>query len=163
MSATYDIILFGGDGDLSLRKLMPALYRAEVNQELDQDLRIITTAFGDSVNRDEFVAKIQHWLEKQLPDRQFNPGHWKTFSRRITPVALDIVDLTKGWTELSKLVNDSDHECMFYFAIPPSLFAKTCENLAAHQLITDKSRVILEKPIGYDRASAEIINNSVGS
>lgn len=163
MSATYDIILFGGDGDLSLRKLMPALYRGEVNQELDQDFRIITTAFGDSVNRDEYVANIQQWLEKQLPDRQLSPGHWKAFSRRITPVALDIVDPSKGWNELSKLVNDTDHECMFYFAIPPSLFAKACENLAAHELITKQSRVILEKPIGYDRASAEVINNAVGS
>jgi glucose-6-phosphate 1-dehydrogenase len=163
MSATYDIILFGGDGDLSLRKLMPALYRAEVNQELDQDLRIITTVYGDSVDAEDFIAQVKGWLQKQLPDRQFNPGHWRTFSKRIMPVALDITDANKGWHALSQLLIDDSRHSMFYFAIAPSLFSVACTNLAKHNLIEKQSRVILEKPIGYDRDSAQAINDSVGS
>lgn len=162
MSTTYDIVLFGGDGDLSLRKLMPALYRAEVNQELDQDVTIITTVYGDSVERKSFIANVKQWLEKQLPDRQFNLGHWKTFSRRIQPVALDITDPAKGWQDLAALIGQSKHHSLFYFAIAPSLFSTACQHLNLHQLVTEQSRVILEKPIGYDQQSAKKINDAVG-
>lgn len=161
MSATYDIILFGGDGDLSLRKLMPALYRAEVNQELDQDLRIVTTIYGDNAHAKQYIKTVQQWLEKQLPARQFNPGHWRTFTKRIIPVAIDILDPTNGWQQLSEIVAQNDHQNLFYFAIAPRMFAKACENLSSHDLINEHSRVILEKPIGYDRQSANDINEAV--
>jgi glucose-6-phosphate 1-dehydrogenase len=163
MSQLYDIILFGGEGDLSLRKLMPALYRAECNQELDPDLRIITTILANLVNRDDFLNKVKQGLAKQLPAKEFNPGHWQTFSHRIYPVALDITDTNKGWTDLTELISQSNHHSLFYFAIAPSLFSVACDHLAAQQLIKAESRVILEKPIGYDRESAQKINDSVGT
>ena len=162
MSATYDIILFGGDGDLSLRKLMPALYRAEVDQEFKKDLRIITTVYGDSIDRDDYITQVKQAVEKQLSAREFSPGHWQSFSQRITPVALDITDPAKGWSTLSQLIKQTDHQCMFYFAIAPSLFSKACDHLDQYELIEADSRVILEKPIGYDRESAQQINDSVG-
>lgn len=161
MSAIYDIVLFGGDGDLSLRKLMPALYRAEVNQELEQDMRIITTVYGENNTARKFIKNVELWLEKQLPSRQFNPGHWKTFAKRIIPVSLDIVDPDNGWAQLSDVIAQNDHQCLFYFAIAPKMFAIACENLSKHELIKAQSRVILEKPIGYDRQSANDINESV--
>lgn len=161
MSSTYDIILFGGDGDLSLRKLMPALYRAEVNQELEQDMRIVTTVYGEQVDKAQFIETIHQWLEKQLPARQFNPGHWRTFAKRIIPVGLDIQDPDKGWAELAQVIGKNDNQNLFYFAIAPKMFAKACENLGHHDLIKEHSRVILEKPIGYDRQSANEINESV--
>ena len=162
MPTTCDIILFGGDGDLSLRKLMPALYRAEVNQELDKNARIITTVYADTVDRDEFIAKVQQRLAKQLGDTLLNPGHWENFSNRITPVALDIVDSDKGWQTLADVITQVDHQALYYLAIAPSLFSKACENLDKHNLVTENCRVILEKPIGYDRKSAEVINSAVG-
>lgn len=162
MPTTCDIILFGGDGDLSLRKLMPALYKAQVNQELDKDCRIITTVFGDTVDHDEFIAKVQHRLAKQLGDTLLHPSHWEAFSQRITPIALDIVDPDKGWSELDAVIREKSHDALYYLAIPPSLFSKTCENLNKFNLVTPKCRVILEKPIGYDRASAKVINDAVG-
>jgi glucose-6-phosphate 1-dehydrogenase len=162
MPTTCDIILFGGDGDLSLRKLMPALYRAEVNQQLDRDLRIIPTVFGEHVNRDDFVANVKKWLEKQTPNQQLNDSQWNNFSKRIHPVALDIVDPNKGWSELEQIIRATDHQALYYLAIAPSLFSAACKNLAQYNLVTDQCRVILEKPIGYDRESAQEINDAVG-
>ena len=163
---TVDIVIFGGGGDLSLRKLMPALYRAHVNQELDKSIRIIATlrSVSNSADngRDEFVNRIKQALQKHLQAQEFNPGHWQAFSERLCVVGLDIVDTNKGWPELSALLSLSDNTPLFYFALPPSVYGTACENLAEHNLIHPDARVVLEKPIGYDRESAEQINNKVG-
>ena len=162
MSTSYDIVLFGGDGDLSLRKLMPALYRASVNQELAPGMRIITTKRNTSFDNDAFVERIHNGLEKQLPAREFNPGQWQVFRNRIQAHTMDVTDLDKGWSELKQILSESDNHVLFYFSLPPSIYAKACENMSAAGLIDEHTRVIVEKPIGYDRASAENINEAIG-
>ncbi len=162
MSNTYDIVLFGGGGDLSLRKLMPALYRAHVNQELDTDLNIIATVRDTSLSRDEFVARVKEGLQKQLQTREFTPGHWDTFSQRISLAIVDIVDSTKGWTDLADVIAQTGNHSLFYFAIAPSLYGTACANLSEHKLIETDSRVIVEKPIGYSQITAKEINDQVG-
>lgn len=162
MSTTYNIVLFGGGGDLSIRKLMPALYRAHVNQELAQDLTIIATLRDDTVSREDFLAKVDAGLQKQLQSREYSPGHWQTFSQRISLVTLDIVDSSKGWSDLSGLIAQTGNHSLFYFAIAPSLYSTACANLSEHQLIEAGSRVIVEKPIGYNRETAQEINGQVG-
>ncbi|MFT4924063.1 MAG: glucose-6-phosphate 1-dehydrogenase [Phenylobacterium sp.] len=162
MSTTYDIVLFGAGGDLSLRKLMPALYRAHVNQELAPDLNIIATVRDTKLSREGYVARVEAGLQKHLQSGEFTQGHWDSFSQRIALVALDITDPTKGWADLAGFTAKTGNECLFYFAIAPNLFSVACANLSEHQLITPGSRVIVEKPIGYNRETAEEINNQVG-
>lgn len=162
MSTTCDIIIFGGDGDLSLRKLMPALYQAEVNQELDSQCRIIVTVFNTKVDHPTFMALIKERLRKRLGDTPLNNGYWNTFSQRITPVPLDISQAELGWQQFSQVILNVNHDYLYYLAIPPHLFNIACQHLAQFKLIHERSRVILEKPIGYDRASAQTINDAVG-
>ncbi|MFT5162091.1 MAG: glucose-6-phosphate 1-dehydrogenase [Alteromonadaceae bacterium] len=162
MSANYDIVLFGGGGDLSLRKLMPALYRAHVNQELTSDLAIIATVRDTKLSRDGFVARVEQSLQKQLQSGEFTPGHWETFSQRIALIALDITDPAKGWSDLAGIIGQTGNHSLFYFAIAPNLYSTACANLNEHGLIEEGSRVIVEKPIGYNRETAKEINDQVG-
>ncbi len=162
MSNPVDIVIFGGGGDLTLRKLMPALYRAHVSEQLDRNLRIIATLRSGATDRSSYIGKIETALKHHLQDKEFNPEHFDRFTERMLVVGLDINDPNQGWPTLATLLSSNDNLSLYYFALPPSVYAKTCENLDVHQLIDDRSRVIVEKPIGYDRDSAEQINNAVG-
>ena len=162
MTSNYDIVLFGGSGDLSLRKLMPALYRAHVNQELAPDLRIIATV-RSSLSLADFNTKVEAGLQSNLSDGEYTTGHWQAFSERISLVRVDISDVNGGWADLSEVLAQSDNHNLFYFAIAPNLYSVACHNLAEHQLIDSDSRVIVEKPIGFNRATAQEINDQVGA
>lgn len=162
MSNSVDIVIFGGGGDLSLRKLMPALYRAHVDQQLGLELKIIATLRSGATDRQAYVDKVEKALRNYLQDKEFNEEHFRMFSERLQLVGLDINDANIGWPELSGLLNQANRQALYYFALPPSVYAQTCENLQLHELIRQGDRVILEKPIGYDRQSAEQINDAVG-
>ena len=157
-----DIVIFGGAGDLSLRKLMPAFYRAHVNQELDSSIRIIATMRKDIGGRSALVEMVGEALQKHLQPQEFNEGHWLSFSERLQLVLVDIADDDKGWADLSEMLAQTDNTPLYYYALPPSVYGIACRNLHKHNMICDNARVILEKPIGYDQQSAEQINNEVG-
>lgn len=162
MLNSVDIVIFGGGGDLSLRKLMPALYRAHVAQQLERELRIVATLRSGATDRASYIAKVEKALRNHLQDTEFNEEHFRMFAERLQVIGLDISDPAVGWPELSGLLNQTAHPALFYFALPPSVYAQTCESLKTHELIDQNSRVILEKPIGYDRQSAQEINDAVG-
>ena len=162
-NAAVDIVIFGGGGDLSLRKLMPALYRAHVNQELDSQVRIIATLRTDKGGKSGFISLVEQALQKHLQPQEFNANHWQNFSQRLDLVSLDISDPNKGWSDLAENLSQTDNTPLYYFALPPSVYGTACKNLAEQDLICEQARVILEKPIGYDQISAEQINNEVGA
>lgn len=161
-NSAVDIVIFGGGGDLSLRKLMPAFYRAHVNQELAQKVRIIATMRKDKGGKAGFISLIDQALQKHLQPQEYNASHFDSFSQRLDLVLVDIKDGDKGWADLAANLNQTNNTPLFYYALPPSVYGTACKNLAEHDLICDQARVILEKPIGYDQESAEQINNEVG-
>ena len=162
MLKPFDIVIFGGAGDLALRKLIPALYRAYNERSLPEQFRIVAVCrTAEEVNG--YADCVQKSLETYLNEKEFSKSVCKDFKKFILALALDITDLKEGWSELAdKLTCGSEADRIFYMAIPPSLYGKCCENLAAQNLITDNSRIVLEKPIGYDGISANVINDQVG-
>ena len=161
MSTAFDIVIFGGFGDLALRKLLPALYRLEIAQKLVGDSRILlASASAGSEGKD--IAAVHEWLKKQLNSNESADSHWPQFSARLHAVRLDVTVNDDRWHALGEVLNaEPAHERIFFLAMPPSLFDETCINLAARELITPKSRVVLEKPLGHDRQSSLEINQVV--
>lgn len=158
MTQDFDIVIFGGLGDLSLRKLLPALYRSEVAGHLPESARIFLTARSAEVEELE-KAKIHDWLHNQLMDGENAESHWQVFSNRISVVALDVTQADQAWEQLANPLSEfPERDRVFYLAMPPSLYGATCEQLSGFGLISDNSRVVLEKPLGYDRESADEIN-----
>ncbi len=163
MTDCCDIIIFGGLGDLSRRKLLPALYRCELNGQLPQQAKIyLTTREHEGEERE--LLRIQEWLSSQLKADECSKSHWESFSARISFYSLDVVDGSGEWDKLReafscKLAGDR----VFYLAMPPSLYGATCEQLSQHGLINECARVVLEKPLGYDRETSDEINNQVGN
>jgi len=161
-AAAVDVVIFGGAGDLALRKLLPALYRAHRDDSLKSDCRIVAVCRTQE-EVESYSDRVQRSLETFLCSTELSSEDLSEFQQRLTPLALDIVNVEEGWSALVAVLAERElADRIFYMAIPPSLYGACCENLSKHQLISEQSRVVLEKPIGYDGETANAVNDKVG-
>ncbi|WP_156762653.1 glucose-6-phosphate dehydrogenase [Woeseia oceani] len=156
----FDLIIFGGTGDLAMRKLLPALFHREGDGQITGDSRIIAASRGE-VSRDDYLARVETALRENLADT-FNEQQWQTFRNRIHYVQAD-AGAHDQWGELVAILAGHDHRTrVAYLATAPGLFGAFANGLRHNGLITGDSRIVLEKPVGHDSASADAINNAVG-
>ena len=157
----FDLVIFGGTGDLALRKLLPALYHRVGDGQITGDSRIIAASRGD-VARDAYLEKVEQALRSNLPDGEFRDEQWWKFRDRIHYVQCD-AHAPDRWQALGELLaGHEDRVRVAYLATAPSLFGTIAQGLRQNGLITAASRIVLEKPLGQDYASACEINNQVG-
>ncbi len=156
-----DFVVFGGTGDLAVRKLLPALYLRDRDGQLPPETRIIALSRA-GLDDDGYRDKIRGELPRFVRPDELDSATVETFISRLTHVTND-VEHEAGWSELVELLADTDRVRVFYLAIGPSLFGPVSKRLAEHGLVTEQSRLVLEKPIGRDLASAREINDAVGA
>jgi len=155
MSA-LDIVIFGGSGDLSLRKLMPALYFLYGQGKLPEDSRILALSRA-GVSQDDFRAEVLEKLRIFLGSA-YVEAETGAFVKLISYMSLDILD-SSGWDGLADyLAPVEDREIIYYMAVPPTLFGTVCEQLDRAKLNPAGSRLVVEKPLGEDEQSAEQVN-----
>jgi glucose-6-phosphate 1-dehydrogenase len=159
--ATFHLVLFGGTGDLTLRKLMPALYYAYRDGCFEQ-ANIVGAArqpFGD----DEYRALLTREVPQHIEPAAFDATTWERLVAQMRYRAIDAAQ-PEHFTELAGLLGGDPQVCrVFYLATTPALFVPICRNLAAAGLATPAARVVLEKPLGRDLASSRKINDAVGA
>lgn len=157
----FDLVLFGGTGDLAMRKLLPALYRRTAAGQVTAQSRIIGAARSD-LSRDEYLSQVEETCRKHL-GKDFDANQWSEFARRVTYVKIDVkqAGAFAGLKEL--LEQQQDAIRVFFLSTAPDLFAAICEGLATQSIVTPTSRVVLEKPLGEDGASSHLINERVGA
>jgi glucose-6-phosphate 1-dehydrogenase len=158
----FDIIIFGGGGDLALRKLLPAMYRAYQEGNLPEGSRILPTVREES-KRAEYIETAHKALQEFLSKGEFNAKDWKAFSTYLVPVVSNVTEADDNWDVLKEILDehDSTKSRVFYLSLPPAVYGKCCEILSTKDLITPTSRVVVEKPIGYCGESAEAINAKI--
>ena len=162
MKSQFDIVIFGGAGDLALRKLLPAWYRSFCDGKLTGSSRVIVTCRNTKV-QSQYLEKVAVALQERLEPDEFSETKWQQFQQFLHTVVLDLTDIS-SWQLLQLLLNEDKRKVrVYYLAIPPSLFSDCCRHLSECQLITERSRVVVEKPIGYDAASADTINTEIAS
>ena len=159
---TFDLIIFGGTGDLALRKLMPAMYHRTRDGQISTDSRIIAIGRGE-MSHDEYLAMIGSALQDNLKDGEFDSAEWRTFAERLNYINADALDHS-NWTALCEMLSgESDRIRVIYLATAPQLFGPIAAGFHANNLITDNTRIVLEKPVGHDFESARNINDKVGN
>ncbi len=157
----FDLVIFGGAGDLAMRKLMPALYHRDGDGQLPEGCRIISVGRRD-LSRAEFLGMVEESLRSRLEEGGFSQALWKPFSRRLQYIRADATDYT-GWRQLkTALEGFEDRIRVVYLATAPSLFGTIAAGLKENGLIHDRVRIVLEKPVGRDYGSAREINDRVG-
>lgn len=158
----FELVVFGASGDLARRKLLPSLYHRFCDGQIPENSRIIGASRSE-MTQDEFVTLVKDSYVEFEKDSDFDPKQFSRFAQMLDYVSVDVTDAEGGWDNLAaKLGEPSELIRIFYLAMPPKLFVTISEGLAAAGLAHDKSRVVLEKPLGRDFASADEINEGVG-
>jgi glucose-6-phosphate 1-dehydrogenase len=157
---TFDLILFGGTGDLAMRKLLPALYRRKAAGLLSAKSRVLGVARGD-LTREEYLEQVHASCQTHLGN-DYDAQRWAEFAQHLDYQKLDAGSAEDFAGLAKKLKGCDEHVRAFFLSTAPDLFAPICEGLASHGLVTPTSRVVLEKPLGHDRESSAQINERVG-
>jgi glucose-6-phosphate 1-dehydrogenase len=156
-----DFVVFGGTGDLAARKLLPALYLRDRDGQLPPETRIIALSRA-GLDDDGYRDKIRGELSRFVRTGELDEPVLQRFLARLSHVSIDI-EHGDGWPDLVARLDDPERIRVFYLAIGPSLFGPVSRRLAECGLVTASSRLVLEKPIGHDLASALEINDEVGA
>lgn len=160
--APFDLIIFGGTGDLALRKLMPALYHRDSDGQLPKGSRIIGVG-RRPLSQDEYLSTIRTALTVNLKDAVVDEAGWRTFADRISYVSVDAFEPSSWGQLVTMLESGADKIRAIYLATPPDLYGPVAQGFATNQLMTDNMRIVLEKPVGRDFESARAINDAVGA
>lgn len=158
---SYTIVIFGASGDLTSRKLIPALYELARKQRLPQDTRVIgfsRTPFGLEAWRDRLAESTAHYL-----DSQFDRSVWDRFAQSLFYHAGDIAQVAdfQGLDQsLRELEGPAGAVRVYYLAVAPRFYEPVIGRLGAAGLVRPDDRVVIEKPFGVDRPSARHLNEA---
>jgi len=158
----FDFVLFGGTGDLSLRKLIPALYFRHCEQQLPDDGRIIGVARTE-YDTQGFRKLLDEKVREHIDADDFDEQSWQEFLQRVHYSTVNVTD-KEDYKSLVELLEDREnHVRVFYLSVAPSLFTHITDGVHQAGLITEDSRVALEKPLGRDEQTAEQINDAMSA
>ena len=150
-----DFTIYGVLGDLSRRKLIPSIYQLDKAGLLHPDTKVIGVARHD-LSQEAFVDKIKESLETFVK-KPLDPDVVKRLLDRIVYVLVNL-DTPEEYKRLAENTDQTKRVLVNYFSVAPSLFDDICKGLDYAGLITDETRVVLEKPFGRDlESSREII------
>ena len=156
----FDLLIFGGTGDLARRKLLPALYHRHVDGQLPAESRIIVIGHTPMLT-EEFLEQIRFSLDEHS-SRPLCPEHIENYLVRFTYVAVDALE-PEAWKPLCEVLEPASSRIRIaYLATAPSLFGPIAQGLHQNGLIQPDMRIVLEKPVGEDFSSAKTINDAVG-
>ncbi|HZO85901.1 MAG TPA: glucose-6-phosphate dehydrogenase [Verrucomicrobiae bacterium] len=164
------LVIFGASGDLTARKLIPALYQLFLEKQLPDPFRIV--GFARSPKTDNlWREEMRQALEKFSRTKPIKPEDWERFAPLLTYCQGDYADI-KGYKHLAERVAEAADErlkrnLLFYLATPPNVFGTVVEHLTSIKLLgkqeTDSfwQRVVVEKPFGHDLPSARELNDEL--
>ncbi len=157
---SFDLVLFGGTGDLAWRKLMPALFQAFRHGKLPPGGRIIGVA-RDSLSDEQYRALIRTRFDEVELAKRPNPEEFARFADLLHFIRMDL-SRPEDYARLAVSLRERNADIVvMYLATAPSLFTQACEQLAAAGLNSPHTRIVLEKPLGHDLASNRAINETV--
>ncbi|MDU8945040.1 glucose-6-phosphate dehydrogenase [Ovoidimarina sediminis] len=151
----FDLVIFGGTGDLARRKILPGLFRRYCAGQMPAEARIIGAARSDMSNT-EYRRLIGEALEEFGAADGKNQKDVTEFLQRIEYIAIDAMGKS-GWKALAKALRKNVVHA-FNFSVGPALFGPLAERLHENGIADTQSRIVVEKPFGHDLASAKELN-----
>ncbi len=162
------VVIFGASGDLTRRKIVPALYDLAAQRRLPMEFAVVGIS-RTKMSHDEFRERLRKALEEQRPG-QVSEEVWDSFSKGIFYLPGDSKD-PATYEELKGFLKKLDDERgtegnrAFYMASSPSLFPTIVERLGEAGMSREEdghySRIVIEKPFGRDLKSARELNNDI--
>jgi glucose-6-phosphate 1-dehydrogenase len=157
-------VIFGGTGDLSCRKLAPALYNLFIDGWLPEQFAIIGTG-RTPLTDEQFAEKIREGINHFSRSGEVVKDKWDLFSQHLVYTVADITDQQAYKTfgdKISKYETEWQVKAnlIYYLAVSPDFFPVIAENISKNKLAEDaeKTRIVIEKPFGHDLESARSLN-----
>ena len=157
-----DFIIIGGAGDLSLRKIIPALFWRFLDNQINSNSSIIICVHNQ-ISIDQLKSKLIPHCKEAIAKDINNKEKWTQFIDLLNIVVLDVVT-GLGAYDLSILLKkriNIKRPLIFYLAISSGLFGHACRLIEKSKLNLPQSRLVVEKPIGHNKLSAIEINNQL--
>ena len=163
------IVIFGASGDLTVRKLIPALYHLYIEGQMPEQFRVVGFARREKTD-ESWRGEMKVGIEKFSRSQKMDNAQWDSFAANLSYHQGDLTDAGAYKGLSKKLAKFGDERLVknlvFYLAISPSLFSEAVDQLHETKLLHRKEdedqfwqRLVVEKPFGHDLQSARLLNN----
>ncbi len=151
----FDLVIFGGTGDLARRKILPGLFLRFCAGQMPADARIIGAARSefDDAGYQTFVREA---VLKYVKKAKIDTDVLDIFIKQLSYITIDARG-EKGWKNLEKTMR-ADVVSAYYFSVGPGLFGDIAERLHKYKIADENARIVVEKPFGRDLKSAKALN-----
>ena len=156
----FDLVIFGGTGDLARRKILPGLLRRFRAGQMPPESRVIGAARAQ-MDAGAYRALIAEAIGEFGGAERDDAPCVAAFLDRLDYVAIDATG-DGGWRELAGMMREGVVRA-FYFSVAPGLFGALAERLHGHGIAGEDSRIVVEKPFGRDLASARALNETLAA
>jgi glucose-6-phosphate 1-dehydrogenase len=163
------VVIFGASGDLTARKLIPALYHLTKDRLMPEDFRIVGFARREKSTA-SWRVELRETMDQFSRGKPMDAAEWSAFAQRVHYCRGDIDD-AEAYARLAALIRNFPTEALqknllFYLATPPSQFSAVVEHLHDAKLLLRSTqnnwqRLVIEKPFGHDLASAKALNHEL--
>ena len=157
----FDLVIFGGTGDLARRKILPGLFRRFCAGQMPPDARIIGAARSD-LDSAGYRQMIREAIAEFGGEQTCGDEQLDAFLAQLEYVTIDALG-EAGWSELQKLMEGSDRIEAYYFSVAPSLFGDIAERLQKWGMADTRARIVVEKPFGRDLETARALNKTLAT
>lgn len=155
----YNLVVFGGNGDLAFRKIYPALYNRFISENFKEDFTIYAVD-QKSMEEKEFAEQLKDCLVKNTKET-FSEKNCKSFFKKFDLICTP-ENSVSAYSELKVALEKNEHrQNIFYYSTPSSAFGGISQVLRQAGLNSKSSKVVVEKPLGTDLKSSKAINNSI--
>ncbi|MGJ5619244.1 glucose-6-phosphate dehydrogenase [Sulfitobacter sp. MF3-043] len=157
----FDLVIFGGTGDLARRKILPGLFRRFCAGQMPADARIVGAARTD-MDTAAYRAMVSDAISEFGGEFACEGTTLEKFLQQIDYISIDARG-EKGWAELQEKMSGTDRVEAYYFSVSPSLFGDLAERLQHWGMADHESRIVVEKPFGRDLETARALNKTLAT
>jgi glucose-6-phosphate 1-dehydrogenase len=164
------VLIFGANGDLTMRKLLPALYRLAYERKLPSGFSIVGNS-RTRMSHEEFRGKMRDSVQKFIENSPFDEELWEDFAKGLFYIPGDLGDPQcfadlKAQLDEIEAARGTGGNVLFYLSTQPSFYASVVEQLGASGLARHEKgwrRVVIEKPFGHDLESAQELHRRISA
>lgn len=155
------LVLFGATGDLARRMLWPSLYALDCDGLLPPGFKLIGAATSQW-SPEQFTAKLKDSIQHSANAKLYNDDAFEKFAARVQYVTVN-TQAAGGLEPIRAALGAGSGGVIYYLSTGPQVFGPTCLALRDAGLVDEHSRLVVEKPIGTDTASAHRVNEAIGA
>jgi len=157
----FDLVIFGGTGDLARRKILPGLFRRFCAGQMQPEARVIGAARSD-MDSEGYRAMVREAIDEFGAGVIFAPEQLDQFLAQLEYVSIDALG-EQGWAELADLMAGENRVEAYYFSVAPQLFGDIAERLQKWGMADVDARIVVEKPFGRNLETARALNKTLAT